>query len=104
MNNPNVVLGVHRDANGRADDPMVRKRLWPQRIDFKLRRFDAGGSDGGPLLEDDRNDTERGEKSEKSGYRNKLVLHDFLHSPALLFARFTVIPTRPGFRTLVLAH
>ena len=77
MNNPNVVLGIHRDANGRADDPMVRKRLWPQRVHFELWRFDAGGGDGSAPLEDDGDDAEPCEKSEKGGYRDKFMLHHF---------------------------
>src|SRR5207245_11576146 len=68
MHDPDVVLGVHSHTNGHAQDPMVRKRLWPQRVHFKLRRLDAGGGDGSAPLEDEGADAEPCETSEQGCY------------------------------------
>jgi hypothetical protein len=62
MDDPDVVLGVHGYANGHTLDPMVGKRLRPKWVNFKLRSFDGGSSDGGSFLEDRGNDAESGEK------------------------------------------
>src|SRR5260370_9282503 len=50
MNDPNVVLGVHRNTHGRTDDPMVRKGFRPQGANFKLRRLDTDGFAGTALF------------------------------------------------------
>src|SRR5216683_4174415 len=77
MDNPDVVLGVHGYADGHALDPMVGKRLRPEGVHFKLRRFDGGGSDGGSFFEDGGNDAESGEKHWKRDDQTKFVLHCF---------------------------
>ncbi|HKI71677.1 MAG TPA: hypothetical protein VKA81_04810, partial [Verrucomicrobiae bacterium] len=77
MHDPDVVLAVHGHTNGHAQDPMVRKRLWPQRVHFKLRRLDARGSDGSALFEEGGNDPERDEKSEKGCGHLRFVFHHF---------------------------
>src|SRR5204863_9061828 len=43
MDDPDVILRIDRYANGLAEDPVVRQRLRPQRVDFKPRRHDTGG-------------------------------------------------------------
>src|SRR6185369_2179686 len=42
VNNPDMVLRVHRNAGYRAEHPVIRKRLGPKGIHFKLRRLEAG--------------------------------------------------------------
>ena len=37
MDDPDVIVGVDPDADGRAEDPVVRQRLWP-RVDRPLKR------------------------------------------------------------------
>ena len=37
MNHPDVVLGIDGDAADLAEDPVVRQRLWPGRIDGESR-------------------------------------------------------------------
>jgi hypothetical protein len=54
---------------------MVGKGLRPEGVHFKLRRFDAGGSDGGALLEDGGYDPEPGKKREKGRDQMKFVVH-----------------------------
>ena len=39
MDDPDIVLGVDRDADGHAEQPLVGQRLRPQRIDLEDRRF-----------------------------------------------------------------
>ena len=38
MNDPDVILGVGRDADGLAENPMIRERLRPVGVDFETRR------------------------------------------------------------------
>jgi hypothetical protein len=71
-----VVLRVHGDTHGGTDDPMVGKGLRPKWVDFKLRRFNAGGFNGSPFLEKQGSDAEHREKREEaSAYINSSV-HD----------------------------
>ena len=39
MDDPDVIALVHRDADRRAEHPMVRQRLRPERIDLEVRRL-----------------------------------------------------------------
>src|SRR5437879_8024169 len=91
MHAPDVVLGVHSHTNGHAQDPMVRKRLWPQRVHFKLRRLDAGGGDGSAPLEESGNDPERDENTEKGCGHLRFVFHRFPPLSAAACCRFAVI-------------
>ena len=38
VDDPDVIAGVDRDADRRAEDPVVRQRLGPERIDLEARR------------------------------------------------------------------
>jgi len=96
MHDPNVVLGVHGNAHGGTDDPMVGKRLRPEWVDFELGRFNAGGSDRGFLLEDSGNNPKSGKKREKDPDETKFVIHCFLHFQARRCG-FTVIACPPEF-------
>ena len=40
MNDPHVVLGVDRNPDGHAEQPLVGQRLRPQRVDLEHRGFD----------------------------------------------------------------
>ena len=52
MNDPDVIAGVHRHANGLTLIPAVRQRLRPHRIDFEPRRLRrAVGLSGERFLE-----------------------------------------------------
>ena len=51
MNDPDVVLSINRDANGRTDAPMVRQWLRPQRVHLKHWRLHAGGFGYRPFFE-----------------------------------------------------
>jgi hypothetical protein len=42
MHDPYVVACVHRHAGYCADEPSIRERFWPQRIDFVHRRLRRG--------------------------------------------------------------
>src|ERR1700677_2547904 len=44
MNHPDVILRIHRNADSRTQNPMVRQRLRPHRIYFEHWRL---GSTGG---------------------------------------------------------
>src|SRR5258708_13564489 len=41
MDDPDVIIGIDPDADRRAQHPVVRKGLWPQRIDFEAGRHVA---------------------------------------------------------------
>src|SRR5580698_5851391 len=46
MDDPHVILGIDRHANGLAEDPVIGQRLGPGEIDFEMRRRDVGGLHG----------------------------------------------------------
>ena len=54
VNDPDMILRVHRDADGLAHQPVVRQRLGPQRIDFESRRGDGSGFHYRMFLKQDR--------------------------------------------------
>jgi hypothetical protein len=78
MNNPNVILGVHGDADGSADNPMVGKRLRPHGINFEARSLDARSFRGCFSLEHGRTDRKSDEEREKSCCGKSITLHGFL--------------------------
>ena len=39
MDDPHVILGIDRHADHRADHPMIRQRLGPERVDLESRRL-----------------------------------------------------------------
>ncbi len=78
MNNPNVILGVHGDADGSTDNPMVGKRLRPHGIHFEARRLEARGFRGRLFLEHGRTDHQSDEEREKSCSGKEIALHGFL--------------------------
>ena len=51
MDDPHVVLRIHRQTDGLPEHPAVRQRLGPERIDFELRRLLAGRLDDGTFSE-----------------------------------------------------
>jgi hypothetical protein len=51
VDDPDVVFGVDGKSDGLAEDPVVGKRLGPERVDFEARRHNAGGLDHGTAVE-----------------------------------------------------
>ena len=53
MDDPDMVIGIHRYADRLPHEPMVRQRLGPQRVHLKSRRHHVGGSGlyRGPLAQ-----------------------------------------------------
>jgi hypothetical protein len=41
MNDPDIVLIVHPDPDGRSEQPVIRQRLRPKRVDLERRRLDS---------------------------------------------------------------
>ena len=52
MNDPDVIVRVHRDADDGSEHPVVRQRLGPHRIHFEPRRLDAGRFGGRAFLQE----------------------------------------------------
>jgi hypothetical protein len=70
VDDPDVVLGVHRHADGRSEQPVVRQRLGPERVDLEDRRFDLG-------LRVDRGTIERGLRHPQGRqHREKQARHE----------------------------
>ena len=76
MNDPDVILVIHRDADGLAHDPVVGQRLGPQRIHFKSRSLNSRGLDYGFFCQLVRPDAEGGNSREKSGANVEIAFHD----------------------------
>src|SRR5882762_4879416 len=76
MNDPDVVLRVHRYADRHADHPMVRQRLRPHRVHLKHGRLDAGGLHGGLSLQHDRSYSEPGNQYENRRTNPNTALHN----------------------------
>src|SRR5260370_32829771 len=66
MDDPNVILAVDRNSNGHAQQPVIRQRLRPERIDFKCGRLNSGGLNRGSLLQYRGPDPEQADNHEKS--------------------------------------
>jgi hypothetical protein len=60
MDDPHMVVRIYGHADGLAEDPVVRERLGPHRIDFKPGRGNGCGLDGGLLVEGDGREFQRG--------------------------------------------
>ena len=79
MNDPDLILAIHRHADHGADDPVVRQRLRPHRIDFESRRLDAGGLHGRPFLQ--RRSCERDQNSQHT--RRQIKVFRFMLFPSV---------------------
>src|SRR6185436_15285851 len=42
MHDPDVIVGIDKDADRLSEHPVIRHRLRPERIDFEPRRLDRG--------------------------------------------------------------
>ena len=78
VNNPDVVLGIHGDPDGHALNPMVGKRLGPQRIDFEARRLDSRGRNSSLFFQHDGTGCEPNEQSEESRRPIEVAFHILL--------------------------
>ena len=68
VDDPDVIVGVHTDANRGSEDPMIRERLGPERVDFESRRLHgAFRLRGGGALEERLPDAERSHKRDSGG-------------------------------------
>jgi hypothetical protein len=54
-----MFLSIDSNADGHTDEPMIRQRLWPQRVNLKGGGLDPGGLYGGPSLENGGTDRQR---------------------------------------------
>ena len=80
MDDPDVILRIDRHADRVAQDPMVRQRLRPQRIDFKPRRLHAGGLRHRAVLQHLLADGQRGEHYQER-HANIHIAFSFMCSP-----------------------
>ena len=68
MDDPDVIVGVHPDADRGAENPVIRQRLRPQRVHFEPRRLDGALALGVRcLLEHRLADRKRREECDKAG-------------------------------------
>jgi hypothetical protein len=74
VDDPHVVLRVHRDADRLAENPLVRQRPGPERIDFETRRLRARGLHRSPIREP-RADTERDDADEQHAPSPQVTVH-----------------------------
>jgi len=75
MDDPDVVARVHGDADRLAENPFVRERPRPERIDFEPRRLDGGRLHRRRLLEPCGSDPEGCDDCEKRRTDTKVALH-----------------------------
>jgi len=75
MNDPDVILAIHRHADGVALNPVVRQRLGPHRVDLEPGRLDARGFDGGFFLEPRRADSECRDHCDECKTDTKITFH-----------------------------
>ena len=54
MNDPDVIVRIDGQADGLADDPMIRQRLGPERIHFEPGRHHGAGMNDASLAHQDR--------------------------------------------------
>ena len=54
MDHPDVIALVHRDADRRAEHPVVRQRLRPERIDLEVRSLNRAAALAGQLARDEK--------------------------------------------------
>src|SRR6202035_1424459 len=77
MNDPDMILGIHRYADRHAHEPMVRQRLGPHRIHFELRRLNSGSLNSSPLLERFGHNSE----SDEERYNDRADIKITFHMP-----------------------
>jgi len=75
MHDPDVVLGVHGDADCLADHPVIRERLRPHRIHFERGHLNRGSFHGSAFLEKSRSKPKRGNEGEKNPANTKIPFH-----------------------------
>src|SRR6202035_221208 len=76
MNDPDMILGIHRYADRHAHDPMVRQRLGPQWIHLDPRRLNAGSLDSSPLFEHCGPNSE----SDQDCYKDRAAIEIIFHT------------------------
>jgi hypothetical protein len=63
MDDPDMILSIHADANCHTENPVIRQRLRPQRVDLEPRRLNSGRClNHGPLFHDGGANKQRSKK------------------------------------------
>src|SRR5262249_40604386 len=78
VDDPNVILSIHRNADSLAENPVIREGLRPQRIDFESRSINSRGFDRSSFLQDDTCNDKCAEQSHKDHTDVEITLHAFL--------------------------
>ncbi len=76
MDDPNVILGIHGDADGLPHDPMIGQRLGPHRVHFEPRSLHPGRLHHRPSCQSVRPHSECGKSREKCGANAEIAFHD----------------------------
>ena len=74
MNDPDVILRIYRHANRHPQQPMIRQRFGPKRVDLEPRRLHPFGLCGNDLLELDLADQQQAEGSQQCGADDEISL------------------------------
>jgi hypothetical protein len=75
VDDPNVILSIHRNADSLAENPVIREGLRPQRIDFESRSSNSRGFDRSSFLQDDTCNEKCAEQSHKDHTDVEITLH-----------------------------
>ena len=82
MNHPDIILLIDGDADRHAQQPFVRERLRPHRLNLELRSLSAGSLNHRFLVQNVGRDSEGGQNRQKRRTCIEISLHFF---PSLTF-------------------
>src|SRR5690242_3938685 len=82
MDDPDVVLRIGRDADRITEDPMIRQRLRPQRIDFEHRGLHSSRFRDSSAVLEDLVCNDQGAKRDEKGHTSQHMTFP-LHSYSL---------------------
>src|SRR4051812_44809564 len=90
MDDPDMVLLIHPQSDGPAQQPVIGQRLGPQRIDFEHRRLNRAALRIGLVLEHGLADAERGDhRNQCSTYIHVAFVREAFHDRPLSSASGT---------------
>src|SRR5262249_25454177 len=75
VNDPHMVLSIDGNDNGLSENPVVRQRLWPERVYFETWSHGSCSFNSGLLLQDHTHDDKRAEQREKNRTDVNITLH-----------------------------